>query len=152
MSSPYLLNGNVDTRDQELETLRQQLRQLDEALRMERLKTGQMEVAMRELRHMTKPFYQLLKAIHGEIDAMVKDSATVIAPQFDQKWEAWKQKLGVGTAPARVIDALLTHGPLNRSQLREAGELGWSTLDAATARLKNLSLIEKVGDRWNLKQ
>jgi hypothetical protein len=73
------------------------------------------------------------------------------SPQFDPKWKAWQDKLGQGTAPARVIGAILDHGPLNRSQLRQAAEMGWSTLDAATARLKNLSLIEKVGDRWNLK-
>ena len=73
------------------------------------------------------------------------------SPQFDPKWKAWQDKLGQGTAPARVIGAILDHGPLNRSQLRQAAEMGWSTLDAATARLKNLSLIEKIGDRWNLK-
>jgi len=73
------------------------------------------------------------------------------APQFDPKWAAWQQKLGASTAPSRVIAAILEHGPLNRSQLRQAAEMGWSTLDAATARLKNLSLIEKIGDRWNLK-
>ena len=74
-----------------------------------------------------------------------------VAPQFDQKWEAWKQKLGHGTAPSRVIDSILSHGPLSRTQLRSAGEMGWSTLDAALARLKNLQLIEKQGDRWHLK-
>lgn len=74
-----------------------------------------------------------------------------IPPQFDQRWEAWKQKLGSTTAAARVIQAILDHGPLNRSQLRQATKSGWSTLDEATARLKNLQLIEKLGDRWNLK-
>ena len=86
-----------------------------------------------------------------DIDTPVQQAASVGAPQFDPKWEAWKQKLGAGTAPSRVIEAILTHGPLSRTQLRAAGELGWSTMDAATARLKNLGLIEKVGDRWNLK-
>lgn len=83
----------------------------------------------------------------------IPDAVTVAptSPQFDQKWEAWKQKLGSGTAPARIIDALLKQGPLNRTQLRSFGELGWSTLDAATSRLRNLGLIEKSGDRWNLK-
>lgn len=85
----------------------------------------------------------------GKMD--IPEVQTATAPQFDPKWELWKQKLGGTTAPARVIQALLEHGPLNRTQLRSAAELGWSTLDAATARLKNLSLIEKVGDRWQLK-
>lgn len=86
----------------------------------------------------------------GKMD--IPEPPTAAAPQFDQRWEAWKQKLGAGTAPARVIDALLKQGPLNRTQLRQFGELGWSTLDAATSRLKNLNLIEKSGDRWILKQ
>jgi hypothetical protein len=108
-----------------------------------------MQKAMTQLRQQMNTMQRGLGVAAGEIP--VAEVAGGVAPQFDQRWEAWKQKLGAGTAPARVIDALLTHGPLNRSQLRQAGELGWSTLDAATARLKNLSLIEKVGDRWNLK-
>jgi hypothetical protein len=87
----------------------------------------------------------------GQMDIAESVPPQASAPQFDPQWQAWKQKLGGNTAPAKVIDALLTHGPLNRTQLRSAAELGWSTLDAATARLKNLSLIEKSGDRWNLK-
>jgi DNA-binding transcriptional ArsR family regulator len=85
-----------------------------------------------------------------DLDATVAMTA-VAAPQFDPKWEVWKQKLGPSTAPARVIEAILGHGPLTRTQLRAAGELGWSTLDKATSRLNNLGLIEKVGDKWNLK-
>jgi len=93
---------------------------------------------------------QALKQVaSGQMD--LAEPVVSAAPQFDPKWEAWKQKLGAGTAPARIIDAILNHGPLNRTQLRAASEAGWSTLDAATGRLKNLGLIEKVGDKWNLK-
>lgn len=111
---------------------------------------------MASLRGMTLPFYNLLRAIHGEIDAMgivePASASTPITPQFDQAWDAWKQKLGKDTATAKVIDAILSHGPLNRNQLRVTCQVGWSTLDAATARLKNLSLIEKIGDKWDLKK
>jgi hypothetical protein len=156
------LEGQVDTRDETIrslehaiESLTRKLTQTDEALRLERNRNGQMEHAFRELRRLTQPFYKLLGAVHGELDGLGIDgavSATPQAPQFDPRWEAWKQKLGPGLAPARIIDALLTHGPLNRTQLRQVAELGWSTLDAATSRLKNLSLIEKVSDRWKLKE
>jgi hypothetical protein len=88
----------------------------------------------------------------GRFDLDTAPAHTPTAPQFDPRWDAWKSKLGHGTAPARVIDSLLTHGGLTRVQLRQAGEMGWSTLDTATTRLKNLGLIEKVGDKWNLKQ
>ena len=73
------------------------------------------------------------------------------APQFDPKWTAWMEKFGKDKCVSRVIQAILDHGPLSRSQLRQATKSGWSTLDEATARLKNLQLIEKSGDRWNLK-
>lgn len=73
------------------------------------------------------------------------------APQFDPKWNAWMEKFGRDKCVSRVIQSILDHGPLSRSQLRQATKSGWSTLDEATARLKNLQLIEKSGDRWNLK-
>jgi hypothetical protein len=151
-----LLSGQQEyveaTVDPRVRTLDAENRRLDEALRLERIKTGQMEHGVRELRRQLTPLYRALQAVFGELDGMgIRDADNPPAPQFDKKWELWKQKLGAGTAPSRVIDALLSHGPLTRTQLRQAGELGWSTLDVATSRLKNLGLIEKAGDRWNLK-
>src|ERR1017187_2580496 len=55
----------------------------------------------------------------GKMDIPDVSHAAMAAPQFDPRWDAWKQKLGAGQAPARIIDALLTHGPLNRTQLRQ---------------------------------
>lgn len=104
--------------------------------------------ALMQLRNQVDIIRSGLSVAAGEISP---GGVTPQAPQFDQRWEAWKQKLGAGTAPARVIDALLTHGPLNRNQLRAASEQAWSTLDASTQRLRNLGLIEKNGNRWNLK-
>jgi hypothetical protein len=125
------------------------------------------DVAVKELREEFEEYQRQAQLAFGRMQEQINvlrsglriasgDEVTTVplggtAPQFDPKWEMWKQKLGASTAPARVIGALLDHGPLNRAQLRQAAEMGWSTLDAATARLKNLSLIEKVGDRWNLK-
>lgn len=158
MTQPLLEGEQQYAEDsQEVQQLRADLRELSRKLEHAELEARHtredMARVLQRLREMTLPFLQLLRAIHGEIDAVapVSNPPAPVAPQFDPRWEAWKQQLGVGTAPARVIDALLTHGPLNRTQLREAGELGWSSLDAATSRLKNLSLVEKVGDRWRLK-
>jgi hypothetical protein len=125
--------------DNRIDDLRQEFRQFSE----------QVAKAMAELRKQLNTMQRGLGVAAGDIPESEVSSS--VAPQFDPRWEAWKQKLGPGTAPARVIDALLTQGPLNRTQVRQAGEMGWSTVDAALARLKNLSLIEKVGDRWNLK-
>lgn len=149
--SQFQLEGNVDTRDQEILALRGQLARIDEALRLERIKTGSVEAGARELRRILTPLFSALKQIYGEMDDMQIAESPIAAPQFDPRWDSWKQKLGNGTAPAKVIDALLTHGFLTRTQLRPVAGIGWSTLDAATSRLKNLGLIEKNGDRWQLR-
>lgn len=108
------------------------------------------------LRSMTLPFYNLLRAIHGEIEAIgivdTPSSSAPMAPQFDQRWEAWKQKLGPETTAARVIDAILSHGPMNNVQLKAACKAGSSTIEQVVARLRNLSLIEKISGKWDLKK
>ncbi len=125
-------------------------RQLEEALRSERMVNENNSSGTRALREILTPLYRALQKVFGELDEVI-ETIPVGAPQFNPQWKAWQDKLGQGTAPARVIGALLDHGPLTRAQLRQAAEMGWSTLDGATARLKNLQLIEKSGDRWNLK-
>ena len=162
MAQP-LLSGDqeyVDAVDPQVTKLEVEVRDLKRQLAHAELEARHAKEdvtkTLAKLRHMTLPFLNLLRAVHGEIDALgIMDtglsSVSAAAPQFDPRWEAWKQKFGP-TAPSRVIDALLTHGPLSRTQLRQAAEMGWSTLDAATTRLRNLGLIEKSGDRWNLKQ
>lgn len=120
MSSPLLLNGNVDSRDHEIATLRQQLRQVDEALRMERIKNGQIESALRELRHLTLPFHKLLKAIHGELEVFeLSDS-----PAGSGKWDAIKQRLAPRLREA--VDIFLAQGPMKRTQLSSAMRMDYS--------------------------
>lgn len=147
-----LLSGEQEYVHEPSEETKDLLRRLERA---EREAEHIREAAARsigEMRDALHPLYRAMKLLFGEMGEIAGPGAgPVAAPQFDPKWEAWKQKLGPSTAPARIIDALLKHGPLNRNQLRQASEMGWSTLDAATGRLKNLSLIEKSGDRWTLK-
>lgn len=153
MGEQHYVEPTPDPRVSQLEREKREL--LMKVSRMEVDLTHAREEAARavgELRRVLSPLYRSLQHVFGEMDSIGSvETPSGSAPQFDPKWEAWKQKLGAGTAPARVIDALLTHGPLNRNQLRQSSQMGWSTLDAATSRLKNLSLIEKNGDRWNLK-
>lgn len=155
-----LLSGEQEYVHEPSEETKDLLRRLERA---EREAEHIREAAARsigEMRDALQPLYRAMKLLFGEMGEIAGPGAgpvaapqfdPVAAPQFDPKWEAWKQKLGPSTAPARIIDTLLKHGPLNRNQLRQASEMGWSTLDAATGRLKNLSLIEKSGDRWTLK-
>ena len=164
MAQP-LLNGEqeyvIDAPDPHLQELEAEVRELKRKLAHAELETRHAREdighVLGNLQRMTKPFLDLLKAVHGEIEAAGFSPAPAAAaggvatPQFDPKWDAWKQKLGHGTAVTKVIDALLTHGPLTRNQLRTAAAIGWSTLDAATSRLKNLGLIDKANDRWSLR-
>lgn len=149
--SPLQLEGHIQEKESsEIDSL---------ASRIERVERDLANVKRDVVRDSVIALLNIMHAAMREIASGKFDLDTAplavagapIAPQFDQKWEAWKQKLGAGEAPARVIDALLNHGPLNRTQLREAAGTAWSTLDAATARLKNLGLIEKIGDKWHLK-
>jgi hypothetical protein len=162
MAQPLLeggvLSGSYDAAEviqltAKVARLEQQNRQLDEALRLERIRTQSVESAAKDLRNLLFPLFRSLRLVFGELDQMgvVETVPLGGAPQFDPKWAAWMDKFGRDKCPARVIQAILDHGPLSRSQLRQAIKAGWSTLDEATARLKNLQLIEKSGDRWNLK-
>jgi hypothetical protein len=122
-SRPMLLNGIVDTRDQELAQLRRQLEQFDEALRMERLKTGAMEAGIRELRQVTKPLYMALAKIHGMIEEMgVGDSAS--SGPSDSKWDAVKSRLEPRMRGA--IDMLLLQGSMGRKQIAAALKMDYS--------------------------
>src|SRR2546430_5925772 len=111
------LEGNVDTRDSEIASLRRQLAQMDEALRLERIKTGAIESGVRRLKSATTPLFHALQLIHGEIEAMGIDGNS---PQVggDQKWEAIKQRLAPRLREA--VDILLLQGPMRRTQLAAA--------------------------------
>ncbi len=147
MASPLLLSGQVDSRDREIETLRRQLAQVDEALRLERNKAGAIEHALRELQRLTEPFRKLLNAIHGEIDDLSL-SGHEQAPT-NGAWKKWKQKLG--GKKAEVIEALQSH-PMTRDQIRVATRSGWSTVDESVKYLKDVGLIEKLNGKYQLKE
>jgi len=111
-----LLNGIVDTRDQELFTLRRQLAQLDEALRLERIKTGQVESGVRELRHVLNPLFAALRKIYGEMDDMGLSNSPVV--NGDDRWNAIKARLAPRLQAA--IDIFLTQGTMTSSALAAA--------------------------------
>lgn len=147
LSGEYIESPPEDLRDTEITQLRNLNRRLDEALRLERNKTGQIESALRELRRITLPFHKLLQAVHGEIDNLGIHEA-ITTSTTDGVWEKWKQKFG--GKKAEVIEALQSH-PMTRDQIRVATRSGWSTVDESVKHLKDVGLIEKVNGKYQLK-
>jgi hypothetical protein len=151
MSSYPRLVGEVDTREVEVQDLRRRLLQIEEELRVERVKSVRIEAALRELRHLTSPFQKLLNAIHGGLDDLGIDPSVSESSQPKKEvWAIWKQKLG--NQCARIIDALLTHGSMTRSQLIIATGISGGNIAKPISRLNTANLINKNGDSISLKQ
>lgn len=148
--SQFQLEGNVDTRDQEILALRNQLARLDEALRMERIKTGSVEAGARELRRILTPLFSALKQIYGEMDDMqIADSPA--ATNNNSKWEAIKSR-----NPGRIaeaIDVLLIHGGMTSSQLAASLKMNRSNCSGnLIPKLHSLGLAVRNGSVISLKQ
>lgn len=150
-TSPLLLESRLETdrRDETISDLRDQLRRLDDALRQERNKSGAIEHALREMRHLTKPFYQLLRVIHGELDEAGIDG-TVSVVSANPKWDAIKAR-----NPGRIaqaIDVLLIHGTMNNSQLAAAMKMNRSNCsNNVVTKLRSMGLIIKNGSELSLR-
>jgi uncharacterized coiled-coil protein SlyX len=167
LDSHGLLRGPVDESFQEnrLDDLRktaanlqQRIDDLELELAKQKNDAKRAQLALTNLQNILGPLHRAMRAIFGEIDAAVPDfgfpgqngpTPSPHGPQ-DAKWQPWIQKWS-GTKKAVVIQTLLEHGPLTRTQLRSATESGWSTIDAITAQLQNLGLITKENEKWTLK-
>lgn len=159
-----LLEGDVVegavVQDSELESLRDQLtgvRAERDQLRHEvgELKTQlkqQAQVTILVRKHMG-PFYQVLRAMFGEIDKLGPETVTEDAPPTTNgaspKWESWKQKMP--GSPAEVITSLLEHGEANVKQLCVLCKRGENTIYSAIVRLNKAGLLSKNGGKYSLK-
>jgi hypothetical protein len=159
-----LLEGNVDTRDQEITRLRGQVEDLENDLAISRAETKRATQsasrAVARLRQILTPLYAGLKELFGEMDASgLIDTATAAptgspAPADDRKvkvWEAWKNKLP-GQA-SKLIDAMLTHGDCDVEQFVViTGCARRQTTYDAIHKLNKLGLINKNGGKYSLKE
>jgi hypothetical protein len=161
MSSRPLLTGHqeyVEDNHSELieenRRLRIQVRQLDEALRLERLKEEAVSAGVKELRKILNPLYKALGAVFGEIDAMgISESSkpSSSGSPMAEAWQRWIQKLGGHRGS--FIQALLDHGPSTASQLSVAmGVSRMTTIYDTANALSKLGLITKNGNQYVLKQ
>jgi hypothetical protein len=102
-----------------------------------------------ELRRLTMPFYRLLQAVHGEIDALgvSGDSAAVTASPSgtDSRWQSFKDTFpGI---PARIIDALLSHREMSITQLGVLLHTHYNTVQKALQILTKAGALSKDGGR-----
>jgi hypothetical protein len=152
MSSFPQLTGFVDNSEQKLAELREMNRRLDEALRLERNKSAQVEAGARELRRVLTPLYRALQAVFGEIDAMgIGDvQQSEVGAKATGVWKSWQQKLP--GMPAKFIEVLLEHGEMSVAQIRVAAHCGQQTVYDVTSKLHKLGLLNKNGGKYSLKE
>ena len=143
------LEGQIDNRDEIIESLRHENRRLDEALRIERLKVGQAEHGVKELRRLLLPLHRALLGVFGEIDSMgIADGGA--SPQSNPKWESWKQRLP--GRPAEFIDLLLVHGTMTIKQFMAAAHCGQDSAYKTVSRLGQAGVTVSSGGRYSLKE
>lgn len=145
--------------------LRDELRQAQQDLADTTSDLAQAQVAqasVRELRRLLGPIYRGLQAVFGEIEAAgitaeaeaprAAPMAAVpsgVDPRVAAVWQAWKEKLGTG--PAKIIDALLTHGGLNIQQIAMATGYNRNSVPQYLAVLNKAGLLRTEGGKKYLK-
>lgn len=163
-TKPLLLESNnltpADSGDNIIPQLRREIRDLEDEVAQANTRADSaerecalMRNAMTVLRRQLEPLHLALRSIFGELDVIpMSEVVRVPAPSAGASavWETWKRKLG--GKQAEFIQALLDHGEMTREQLRISTHSGQSTVDMVLSKLRNLSLIEKHGSKWALKQ
>lgn len=107
------------------------------------------------LRGALKPFYDGLRMLWGEMDAVAEEDAPAAAPRQAKHadlWKDWQQKLGSDSAAGRAIDVLLKHGKMKREALKIHLKCGNTTLTDAIYKLNRADLIVKDGSFISLKE
>lgn len=153
-----LLEGEVldDGRDQEIESLREQIRELESELATARAETAKAKrsaaLALSAVRRQLAPWHNALKALFGEIDAagVTDESAAPVNGAASKVWESWKQKLP--GSPANMIDALLIHGELSAQALRIHMQCRLQTVYDAAFKLNKAGVIVKNGGKYRLRE
>ena len=156
MSEIKMLSGEVeDGRDVVIADLHEEVQRLRGELSIAKADvaraTRDTGRAIGELRRQLLPLYRALQAVFGEMDAVgfeVEEGAkpgSRVEARVRALWDSWQEKLGRGSAPSRMIDALLTHGEMNVAQIKVAAKMATQTVYDAASKLNRLGLITKNG-------
>jgi hypothetical protein len=150
-----LENGNEDEGVPvltERDELIQQIEDLQHQLAEARKKALDRQVVLVEVQNKLLPFYNLLRAIFGDLKAADLQTATEPLRSHDharEKWVSWKQKMP--GKPAEFIDLLLLHGEMTAAQLKAAAHCSSDTVYQVIYKLNAAQLINKNGGRFSLK-
>lgn len=139
---------------QELRRAQDEIRRLENCLRIEQSRNSQLGVGVQELRTILNPLYLALQAVFGELDPLTTSSSVsssgMLSPQAKAAWDNWKSKLG--GLPSRFIDALMLHGPMTQTQLRIAVGCAARSVTNVVYTLNKAGLINKSGGKISLKE
>ena len=154
MSQP-LLEGRVQKKhsDEDLQLINEGLRakvlQLEGDLRTERTKNAGIDRAVQNIRDALGPFYNGMRLLFGEMDAIGVGESQTSSPKASAVWESWKEKLGGKAGGA--IDALLLHGEMNAQQLRIHLKCGNEYVYKVITKLASGNLIDRRDKKIRLK-
>jgi hypothetical protein len=158
------LNGEIDNRDETIEELRAENRRLYEEIRQIKLQLVQSKsdneavlTGVQEVRNILTPLYRGLRLTFGEIDALplvptASNGASAAAGNPKRAvWDKWIEKFG-DSLQAKMIDALLSHGPMSTEQLRITMQCSGQSVINTYNRLLKHGLISKSGGKYSLKE
>ena len=149
--NPLMLTGNVDERDELIESLQERVSELEGELRTTRGELARVKAdsqrAVGKLRHQLQPLYSALRAVFGEMDALGAEEQATGASS--PKWESLKQRLS-GRA-AEMIDLLLTHDSLSVRNLMALMHCGKDAVYQAASKLGQAGAVTNTGGRYSLK-
>ena len=139
----------------ENETLKTQVRDLNSALSEARIRISSLEAGTGRLRAALTPLYGALQHVFGDLDDMGVEMPNAPANSgIDSRqkaiWDSWKQKLD--PQAGKAIEALLTHGALNQTQLRIHIGCAKGSVPGIVFRLNKAGLIDKNGGKISLKE
>jgi hypothetical protein len=130
------------------------IKELEAELAAAKLETVQAKreaaTATAKLRKILKPYYDAMKQVFGELEAIGgADETAATNGKADPRWDSWKKTLP--GLPAQFIDLLLEHGEMTSTQLKISAHCGTSTVPQVIHRLNKAGLINKNGGKYSLK-
>jgi len=147
----------------ELDLLRRRVEELEDELRIERLKVEEVRQrsvasgrALARLRSYLQPWHMALKEVFGELDGAGIEEGTstpvmtsISQPVSAAAYDAWKARLTPSCG--RVIDALLVQ-PLNLTQMSTICKMNYYTARNSIVLMQKNGLIEREGNSFRLKR
>jgi Helicase HerA, central domain len=118
---------------------------LTEELRAAKARLAAQSKIISELRYQMEPEYRKLQALFADLDAVPSNGASAANTGL---YDVWKQKLGQGCA--KIIDAILERGPMNKPALITWTGLSRETVRIYTSKMIAGNLMRKDGDLYRL--